>query len=473
MNKTVSKIINGSKAIYAKMLIENAKLDLEPYTLESGEVKKDYYFDEKKGVLVYLSKSRKEARCVLANSSIVSQKGDYRVGINEYSHTSGVTLCFNFFDIPAYIQINVNHDKITFDCVRDEEMCHPGIYCNQDGEIVFESLDGRTNRFSDVTVDMIVCMVESIYRNIVMSLEDSKEIRNARDKFKLVEPILKDSISRTFIKSWRERIIDYESEPTASITERCLGNIVENEGCKFVNCNIENKLIRYQNDEIAVKAYDINGDYSSISIGYKDKNEDGKNSVVNIFTGGIYGAQPCARIHIELEDGKNADIEFMDTGFNSDGLIRFTDLDKNITECYMIYTGEMVWSGKQEDNCNKFDLVVNGINGFVNQICELLSNGKNNPKFERLLEIIKPALAQCVLEMNINRVKKLYSRIEENKKSIERMKSRLDNICGYEKDEFLSHMENLIAANEIYEGIVSDTQDSILEEFYTSNTKTQ
>ena len=53
------------------------------------------------------------------------------------------------------------------------------------------------------------------------------------------------------------------------------------------------------------------------------------------------------------------------------------------------------------------------------------------------------------------------------------MKSELDNICGYEKDEFLSHMENLIAANEIYEGIVSDTQDSILEEFYASNTKTQ
>lgn len=468
MNKTIKEFINKNNAVYSGMFIENAKLNLKPYTLPSYEENSDSYLDKEKCVLVSLGSSCGGAYCVMKNANAISEKGDYRVGVDEYFNSSAVTVKFTFFGIPACTRISVYSDKIEFECVHNEKMCHPGVYCDENGEIVFKSLDGKTKKFPDVTVDMIICMIKSIYRNIVMGIGESKYIKDAIDKFELVEPILKDSISRTFVKAWKERITDYESNPTTNIIEKCIGSIVESEGCKFVNCDVEGKKILYQNDEITVRGYNINGDYSSIRV--DDMSDDKKSSVLVIQN--IECDEPYIHIDFDFDDKESLMMEIN----NNDGIKYYTPSKKWIS-CYRICDirqwvhpssddVRMFWN-EQGQSGETFDLSEYGIENLIDKIYDSVKDDYGSPNFDRMFKLVRPVLFQAILRIGVKTVARLYSQVEYKREKVRELDNEIANSDQYNEMYIASCKSNrlkLLSKIEKLNNKIEDIQYNLYEE---------
>ena len=84
MNKEIKRILEGNYSVYIKTLLGKYDLNLEPYKLESGEIKKDYYQDKEKRIIVCLKKDSRTLRFTMSNSESID-KGTYDMGITETS----------------------------------------------------------------------------------------------------------------------------------------------------------------------------------------------------------------------------------------------------------------------------------------------------------------------------------------------------------------------------------------------------
>ncbi len=471
MNKFIRNFIKENNAVYAKMLIESANLDLKPCLLQSGEREYGHYFDKEKGISFYLRRCSEPVECIITNSDLRKNEREYRISVYEHPDNRGVDIYYYYFGLESKIHINIMDDKIELSYKRDGKDCHPGVYCTGDGEVRFKTLDGQTQDYVDPSTGLIVCMVEAIFQNMISDLGKRIVMEDAEVKFSLVKPVLEDAISRVFVKAWKERLTNYKNKPTSSLMERSAGSIIENENCEFVNCNVESRTINYQNDEIFMGIHDLNSNQQYIGIQFKD--EKAKKNKVEI-TRKDTNKDRLSKTYVTftLKDGSKVGMVFHDVEFTEDGSFDITNLDGTTVTCSMDEEGELDWYDEDKTQRCNFNIMWFGIQNFVDRIHWSMTRSVNNPEFERLFEIIKPALVELILEMNINRVKNLYGRIERNEEEKAELERKIPRACRFEVNKFISRREDCIIDNERYKQIIADTQDSILEEFCTSKEKT-
>ena len=468
MDKKINDFITDNNAQYIKMLIDKANLDLEPYILETGEKRKGYFFDKEKNVLAYINKEARTVHCCIANSDLVTKKGEYRVGIFEYLGDKGINIYFSFYGLGYNIQIGIDKNKVEFSYCYDDKPRHPYIDYDSDNNIIFKPVNSEPIKYQDVTIDQLMSMVEAMYQDAinVNNSFDDKELE--KQIFEFAKPVLRDAISKNFTITWKERLANWKNEPTGSTMEKVAGSIIDNENVKYVGCDCYNKIINYENDEINMQIYGLNTDYSSVSIDFKD---EGKNKVNTVhFIRNTKSINPYVHIVFNNEKGsKNINFvgpEVIDI-YTLDGqnvtCSRRTKHDKSY-----LYWYEMDPERRGIINLNEY-----GIQNFVDKIKWVMSCGVNNPKFERLFDIIRPVLVQCTLEISLNEIKRQSAYIGRNNDEIEEINSKLNSANEFEKRELNKQKEVRCKAKEKANERITEIEESILDEFGPNNTMTK
>ena len=482
--KNIESFLRENNAAYAKMIIEAQDLNLKPYILESAKGVKGYYSDKEKGIISYLdNKDGGMVEFVWGNAEIPKNKDEYRVGIFEYSDNHCASIWFNYYGCGPIIQIDILPDKIDFkyshldwyrnsdgnlDYKCDGQICHNGLsYSKKDGTTLKTPNGTNIYPISFIqSIDYIMdVMVEPLYVNVIAYLTNSikdeecrlKVRQCAKDNFKLIEPVLRDAISKIYVRSWKERLANIKNTKTSTAMERTIGCIIENEGCEFVNCDVKNKEIYYQNDEIIVTAYDINANHSSMDIRFRDKKENSINIVEDRDT-----TLPSLCIKMNCKNGESCSISFDNSYCDQ---IVFDTLDGRTIICRRNIDGNLYWiDGRNSSLVNFIDC---DVKDFVDKVHEEMSRGVNNPEFERLFEIIKPALIQNVLDFKISYIKRLYSYIDRNNEEIAAIET---GAREYDDEESRKRdLTTLYVYRCGYEQYIEIMQDNICDEFYTPN----
>lgn len=412
----MTKISELGNVEYIKMFIERADLNLEPYILNSGEVRKGHYFDKEKGVEVCLNDEKYKTVYFTMNNS----EDTYEINLVERVDNKYAIISFEYLGLNSEIQIAINSDGIDVKYAYDEGMCSPRIYYDDESnKIVFESYSGETNEYSTIPIDQLVGMVEAIYQGIIDKVENRS---SAEEMFELMRPILREAISKVFVNAWKERLANWRKEDDSKIVEKNMGYIIENENCGFFDCNANESSIRYQNDEITINAHGIYSDYSCMRIFFTDDSSN-----VRIIQNNE-AMEPYVHYVFDFENGNNLNIDILD----DDG-IEFYIPSKKWVKCFrncdirqwVHPSGENVnifWH-EQEPN---FGYIIRldeygVINRIIDKIYDTVSPDFESPKFKRMFELVRPALFQSILRICVKSVSKLYPQAEYRREKVRKL----------------------------------------------------
>ena len=467
MNKEVEEFINENNARYGRMFLNKANLNLEPYVSDSGEVKKDFYSDKEKGIITLIDKTGPGTHFCIENSELVTNEGEYRIGLFEDHHNDANSMYFCFFGLSSNIQIDIKKNEITIHYCYNDKIAN-SIFTYNRNNLMFKPFYGELVGYPDATLDQIMDMIKEVY-NKILDTSDFKDRKLAEEKFEFMKPILREMISKEFIFAMKDRLANWKNETTGDTIEKLTGSLIEKEDCKFVGCNITGRELTYKNDEIIVEPDFLYTDIPGITIKFVGE-EDlyCKNEV-------IYG-----------EDHEENPYIMFAFCFSDHGSMKLKISDRKLIE---FYTPESTWVSisRVENEYNNNDIIMNwfeksiklnenfglfeyGIDNLIDRIYKKIY--VDSPKFDRMFELIRPFMFQAILAIGERDLERLYL-LEE--KLINEIKV-FDSALLEEKDDnkidvLKSSKAKFIQSLAKTKGLIEDIKSKINEEKAKANTE--
>ena len=475
MNKDIALFIYKNNLEYIKMLLENADLDLEPLRVESG-IEQDHYCDNKKGIFARLDSDHKKSKIVIGNAMHSEKDGDYHVGISEYLEKE-IDIDFSYFGLSNNIQIMVIDGRIDVKYMCENEFYQQRIYydVNED-RIMLDPSDGETHEVSDATVDNLINIIKGFYQEATSTINDKECVEN---KFELIVPILKEAIYRKFANFWDERLANWKNSQNDNIIENNMGCIIEEEDCTYDDCNPEKGIIGYKNDELVIEGKNIYTDESIMDINFTDELSNSERNRVRVIK--IFDNFDGVRIKFifDFKDGKRLRIVV-----NNDKDIKFYTPSKGLVECALGRHSKllidsryndiiMFWNEQITEYRDNFGLCEEGIEYLIDKIYDAVKDDYTSPKFERLFNLIRPALFQTILRMGVQGVADLYKAVKSRREEIEEIDNDMADIIANNPDKAIPQSTkklNLLSEIEILEYKIDEVQHLLYEESMKSKT---
>lgn len=407
MNKEIKRILEGNYSVYIKTLLEKYDLNLEPYKLESGEIKKDYYQDKEKRIIVCLKKDSRTLHFTMSNSESID-KGTYEMGITETSDNEYGDVSFRYYGLTSKIRIRVSKKDILVDYDYEDGMKEPRIFYDDDEDkIIFKKSNGEKVEYSAVTSEQLVDMVEECYEEILKTSEwDGDAIFKVFD-FEILRPILTEMISKTFVKVWDKRLANWKNEKNVDFIEEAIGRTIDNEDCEFVNCDVYKQRITYRTDEFDMSCYNIYGDYASMSIDFKDENGEKKSNVRVIKS--REHAEPYIHFVFDFENG-----DMLNINFENENSFEFYTPSRKWTRCARTRSNfDMRWFEQVSNSTDEFRLADYGIENLIDRIYDSIKPDYDYPEFDRKFELIRPALFKAILQIGEKGLAIVHSILDE------------------------------------------------------------
>ena len=357
--------------------------------------------------------------------------------------------------------MRVSSNDISIEYSYGDTVYEANINCKSENEIIYEPMNGEPIVYSDVTLDQVISIIHDAYKEI-LTIKNINSVDVAEEQFILAEPVLKQAISETFAIFHKDRIDNWKNDMTGNIIEKCAGYIKDKESCECVENDIFYKKITYQNDEIKMEVNDLNTDYSSIVISFVDEESQAKKNMVRILRNNDPGRE-YLNVIFDLANGKYFGIRR--EGFNK---INIETLNGQFIKCDRKNYEKFSWFENNPSRRGELYIDDYSAQEFANKIqWAVTTDAENNPKFDRLFEIIKPILVLSKIEISINRVELLYLNLRNNLEVINNI-GKLIESKEY-NDTFNYRLEEertaLLGDNELLKETIDDIQCSVWEDY--------
>jgi hypothetical protein len=225
---------------------------------------------------------------------------------------------------------------------------------------------------------------------------------------------------------------------------KCFKDIIERE-----NLHEADEFDHYQNDEIDCAEKD---DYFCIvATLLEDMNEHKRHKA-------------------KISQYKDFDDEFVRFSFDLDGdrimveiyderKIKFYVPDKNWISCQLTSNNDMRWWEQKTNTYDRFRLDLYGIENLAYRIHDAILGNRVDPKFDRLFEVVKPALMESILKIGLKMLSSLYSSIEYKIEEIR----KYDEILSSDEEKEEAYIEHCNERKAQFQEEIDKTKELIDE----------
>lgn len=226
---------------------------------------------------------------------------------------------------------------------------------------------------------------------------------------------------------------------------KCFKDIIERE-----NLHEADEFDHYQNDEIDCAEND--NYFCIVATLLEDMNKQ-KRHFVKI---GQYkdSSDKFIRFSFAFPDSDRILVEIHD-----DRKIEFRAPNSNWISCQPAGNNKMRWWEQQSNEHDDFRLDLYGIENLVYRIHDAILGNRVDPKFDRLFEVVKPALMESILKIGLRMLSSLYYKIEDNTEEIR----KIDEILSSDEEKEEAYIEHCNGRKAQFQDEIDEINDLIDE----------
>ena len=200
--------------------------------------------------------------------------------------------------------------------------------------------------------------------------------------------------------------------------EKCINQIIEREGLKADADNIH-----YRNNELECA---VHSNFESMSITFLGEQSLDKKNKVKIQQYGTETEDKFIRFSFYFENGEYVWVEIH---YDENIEMEFYGCGKPSVSCHLLDdSAEMFWWEPEPEFRKKLGRVDEyGAGKLADRICDVILDGRDNAKFDKLYDVVRPALIQAILEIGIRGLHSFYYKLDRKNNELRKLNGVLSN----------------------------------------------